>query len=157
MYDPAEDLWDEAYNKLYEKHPTLVGKYNEMLLSEPEITPAGLKREKQLRMFIDRKLKERKPPKAETGETSIDFRKQYDRIVAGIMVIKPVGDAAAALDPIHVGLPWAGACLLLSVSNECFQTHCHNNIALSGTCQKHHNFIKVTEALCLTQRGSLHS
>ena len=73
-------------------------------------------REKQLQRFIAEQLAQKRPHAVKIGETSIPIRKQIDRIIASLQVIKPLGNAMAAVDPIHIGLPWAGVCMVLSVS-----------------------------------------
>jgi hypothetical protein len=50
------------------------------------------------------------------GNNTIQVRDQVDRIVKLVMVAKDFASTAAALDPVHAGLPWAGVCMLLPVS-----------------------------------------
>lgn len=105
------------------KEPSLVEKFEDLLLAEPEITRTGpgdghsLEREQQLQQFISRKLAEKKPVTVKFGDKSIEVREQFDHIIARLSVLKPLGNSLAAIDPVHAGLPWAGVCLLLSVSN----------------------------------------
>ena len=49
------------------------------------------------------------------GDKSIEIREQIDRIVKVVLVAKDFVSAAASVDPVHVALPWAGVCFLLSV------------------------------------------
>ena len=104
------------------KEPTLIKKFEELLLAEPEITSVGsdhgdgIEREKQLQNYIARKSAEKNPVTIDFGEKSIEVRKQFDRVIAGILAIKPLGDSLAPMAPLYASLPWAGVCLLVSVS-----------------------------------------
>ena len=46
---------------------------------------------------------------------SLHVRDQVDRIVKAVQIAQNLGSAAAGLDPIHAGLPWARVCILLQV------------------------------------------
>ena len=48
---------------------------------------------------------------------SVEIRQKIDRILKVVLVAKDFISAAASIDPIHVGLPWAGVCTLLPVSD----------------------------------------
>ena len=50
------------------------------------------------------------------GDKSIKIREQADRIIKVVLVVKDLISSAASLDPIHAGLPLAGVCMLLPVS-----------------------------------------
>lgn len=43
------------------------------------------------------------------------LRAQLDKFLKLLDKIKSLGDAAASIDPIHAGLPWAGFKLILEV------------------------------------------
>ena len=45
------------------------------------------------------------------------LRDKVDSIVKWLDRLKQIGDAAANVDPLHIGLPWAGIRLLLQVSD----------------------------------------
>ena len=110
------DLWQLAYMKLSEKDPNLVQKYERMLLKDPE---SSGKEDLQTRVssILSRNL-----TKMISRQWSIQWRgqprqvrDQVDRIVKVVQIAKDLGSAAAGLDPIHAGLPWAGVCILLQV------------------------------------------
>ena len=103
-----------------EKDPSLVQKYKELSLAEPELNSADLEAGDQLQKYIERKAADKNPITIHVGDKSIEVRKQFDRIIAGIKAFKPLGDSLASVAPIHAGLPWAGVCLLVSV---CTNTH----------------------------------
>lgn len=49
------------------------------------------------------------------GGRDVVLREKADKVVHWLDRFKPVGDVVANVDPIHVGLPWAGIRLLLEV------------------------------------------
>ncbi len=95
-------------------------------MSKPEIEPTlsmGNKdpseREKQMSALVDEKLaamNERQWRVRVCGR-SVKVREQVDRIVKVVLVAKDFVSSAASMDPIHAGLPWAGVCMLLPVSD----------------------------------------
>ncbi|KAK5129249.1 hypothetical protein LTR08_003714 [Meristemomyces frigidus] len=50
------------------------------------------------------------------NERVIYLQDQVGKVLQMVAMVKPVGDAAACIDPIHVGLPWAGIVALLKVA-----------------------------------------
>jgi hypothetical protein len=50
------------------------------------------------------------------GGHTVVLQEKADIIMKWLDRFKQVGDAAANVDPVHVGLPWAGISLLLQVS-----------------------------------------
>ena len=110
------DLWQLAYMKLSEKDSNLVQKYERMLLKDSE---SSGKEDLQTKVssILSRNL-----DKMTSRQWSIKWkgkprqvRDQVDRIVKVVQVAKDLGSAAAGLDPIHAGLPWAGVCILIQV------------------------------------------
>ena len=53
--------------------------------------------------------------KLQFGEKSIKVDDQVKKIVDAITVVKDLGSSIASMDPVHVGIPWARVCILLSV------------------------------------------
>jgi len=49
------------------------------------------------------------------GRYIVAPRYELDKVIGVLDRIKAIGDAAASLDPVHAGLPWAGVRLLLEV------------------------------------------
>lgn len=104
----------------------LVDAFEKMLMSKPEIEPTlsmGNKdpseREKQMSALVDEKLavmNERQWRFRVCGR-SVEVREQVDRIFKVVLVVKDFVSSAASMDPIHAGLPWAGVCMLLPVSD----------------------------------------
>ena len=50
------------------------------------------------------------------GSRSIGVHEQFDRLINAISLFKDVGGAAASLDPLHAGIPFAGFCTLLQMA-----------------------------------------
>ncbi len=104
----------------------LVDAFEKMLMSKPEIEPTlsmGNKdpseREKQMSALVDKKLaamNERQWRVRVCGR-SVEVREQVDRIVKVVLVAKDFVSSVANMDPVHAGLPWAGVCMLLPVSD----------------------------------------
>ena len=68
----------------------------------------------------------------------MEVREQVDRIVKLVLVAKDFASAAASLDPIHAGLPWAGVCMLLPVSvSTSYQTTTDLDDHILAGCQRH--------------------
>lgn len=44
------------------------------------------------------------------------IRDQAERIVKFVQTFSSIGTAIAQIDPVHVGIPWAGVCAILNVS-----------------------------------------
>jgi hypothetical protein len=53
--------------------------------------------------------------KIEIGNKEIVIREQLEKILKAVQLFKDLGSAAARIDPVHAGLPWAGLCLLMEV------------------------------------------
>lgn len=49
------------------------------------------------------------------GEKRIVLRDEAEKVINYLNMLKPIGDTVAGLDPIHIGLPWAGISALLKV------------------------------------------
>ena len=117
-------LWEAAFGRLSDEKPDLVRRFNGVLESEthPVTSSAnvgqhGLPTQAQLSELIERKLARMKDRqwRLPLGKTSIEVRKQIDRILQIVLVAKDLGSSLASMDPIHAGIPWAGVCVLLPV------------------------------------------
>jgi hypothetical protein len=95
-------------------------------MSEPEIEQTTRlddgdtsKREKQMSALVDKKLEvmNNRQWRIKVCGRSVEVREQVDRIVKIVLVAKDFISSAATIDPLHAGLPWAGVCLLLPVSD----------------------------------------
>lgn len=123
--EPLTSLCDVAYEDLGKENPELVKKFESILVSEPELAHVKdldgdpLKRQKQMSDLVAKKLAimTAKQWRISLLGKSIETREQFDRIVKLALVAKDFISPAASMDPIHAGLPWAGVCVLLLVSN----------------------------------------
>lgn len=95
-------------------------------MSEPETEPTASlgdedtsEREKRMSALVDKKLAamNKEQWRFKVGDKSVEVREQVDRIVKVVLVAKDFISSVAIIDPIHVGLPWAGVCMLLPVRN----------------------------------------
>lgn len=118
-------LWDRAYDDLRAEKKDLVEAFENMLSSSHEANPTldlgdedPLKREKQMSALVHEKLATMndKRWRIQLCGRSVVMREQVDRVVKVILVAKDFINPFANLDPVHAGLPWAGVCMLLQVS-----------------------------------------
>lgn len=79
-------------------------------------TLTGREREKALQGIISKQLEIQDQAKwrLRLGNTTIDFQKQFSRIVKLVVVAKDVVTAAAASSP-DASIAWAGVCIILPV------------------------------------------
>lgn len=124
-----KSLWDQAYQELQNEEPGLVESFERILALEEASVPEeeeekssdnGLKtqdRQGQISSFVDRKIAQMNKEKWKftIGGKDVEVREKVDQIVKIIMVAKNFASAAANLDPVHAGLPWAGVCVVLPV------------------------------------------
>lgn len=110
------DLWKKAYDQLRAQDPKLVQRYERVKVSCAGL-PEDASVEEQSSKIIDAKMQE-----IVKGEWSFSWkgdkvrvRDQVNYIVKVIRKLQDVGSAAASLDPVHAGLPWAAICVVLPV------------------------------------------
>jgi hypothetical protein len=136
--EPHADLWRVAYTKLHEEKPSLVEDYENILAKDgkrDKLSPIGS--EKLISGIVTQKLDEMKGNEWELKlrGKSVKVREQVERIVKIVQVFKDLGNSVAALDPIHAGLPWAGVCVLLSVSTDIFIPGPFAPLSSASVCQ----------------------
>jgi hypothetical protein len=116
------DLWKKAYHQLSrdEKTKALVEKYEVVLEDSHLDNEAGETFEKQMVKVLEQKIAIMKKKQwiIQWDQKSIVVREQAERIVKFIQVFSGIGDAIAQIDPIHVGIPWAGVSAVLTVSTD---------------------------------------
>ena len=113
------DLWGLAYKQLLAEDEPLVRHYEEVLKTAgiaPWELAADIQEQVQAVLVLKRKQVLQKQWRLQWGNKSIKVRTQIDRIVKIIGAFREAGSAAANVDPLHAGLPWAGICFLLTVS-----------------------------------------
>ncbi len=108
---PELDLWAEAKNAL--------DKADQDLLEEA-IGDTGQERNLQsdLQNIVRQKqrLAEEKAWKFDFGGRRIVLRDLVEKIISWVNAFKGLGDAVAAADPIHAGIPWAAISVVLQVA-----------------------------------------
>ena len=117
------NLWGLAYKQLLAEDEPLVRHYEEVLKTAgivPDDSAADIQEQIQAVLELKRKQVLQKQWRLQWGNKSIKVRVQIDRIVKIIGAFKEAGSAAANVDPLHAGLPWAGICFLLAVSTSAF-------------------------------------
>ncbi|KAJ5806268.1 uncharacterized protein N7503_003870 [Penicillium pulvis] len=118
------DLWDEAYAILSVEDPELIGKYENILLtqmkgkgdsSQNHLAPVGsYKREEQLRQIAKSKVEEIDLAQwqVKIGNHSVDVSGQFNKVVKIVVAAKDFVSSAVSAEP-HAALAWAGVCLFL--------------------------------------------
>lgn len=111
-----ESLWTRAYNGCREEAPKLVEDYlcllagtheNSAETSDPTQVANVVKKQKE--------IMEKKQWKLVFWHHEIIIREKIDHIVQAFRIFEGIGSAAASLDPVHAGIPWAGVCAILQV------------------------------------------
>jgi hypothetical protein len=116
-------LWDQAYETFAQKSPDLDRAFREILSTESASPPGVLisknyaDKEKQLSALVKAQVDrmESREWKIKLGRKTIKIRKQVEGIIKILSAVKDFGTQAAALDPVHAGLPVSGLYLILSV------------------------------------------
>ncbi|KAH6670609.1 hypothetical protein B0J14DRAFT_99850 [Halenospora varia] len=112
-------LWEKAYAQLSkdDKHKELLIKY-EAILDEktPETLPTSSfpkKMEESVKQQID--TMKQKQWVLQWNQRPLVIRDQAERVVKFVQTFSALGTAVAQIDPIHVGIPWAGVCAILTL------------------------------------------
>ncbi|KAF4624900.1 hypothetical protein G7Y89_g13267 [Cudoniella acicularis] len=123
----AASLWDRAYESFAKRNKDLDSAFREILSTE-SASPAGIltsknyaDKEKELSALVQGQVKRMESGewKIRLGRKTIKIRKQVEGIIKVLSAVKDFGTQAAALDPVHAGLPVAGLYLILSfVTND---------------------------------------
>jgi hypothetical protein len=117
---PQLYLWENAYDKLRDKKGDLVDAWEAVLAKNADVQEDLPLKEKmstvinkELLIITNRQwkiriLKDRNP---------VLVRELIDKIVHVFQKVKDLGSAAASIDPVHAGIPFAGICVLVPVSD----------------------------------------
>lgn len=119
MANQNDELWEEAWVKfqaddseLYDRLQTIIEKDPVVQMGGPQDLGALLARKR--RIMEDKQWVLNLHAKAFNIEP-IKIGPLFDKIIKVFKVIKPIGDTAAGLDPVHAGIPWACVSVLLPV------------------------------------------
>ncbi|KAG8527393.1 uncharacterized protein KY384_007545 [Bacidia gigantensis] len=116
-------LWEQAYESLKESEPHLIQAYEKILAresgSQGVITHGDRsEKEKEMSLIIKARLNQmdERRWKIRLGSKSVDCRKQVDKVVRFLIIAKDIIQPAGNVDPVHIGLPLVGVCILLQLS-----------------------------------------
>jgi hypothetical protein len=117
MYNAG--LWEKAYSQLSEneKYKDLFIKY-EVIIEEATPNKAwDASFPKKMEASVEGQIKVMKQKQwvLQWDKKEIVIRDQAQRIVKFVQTFSDLGSAIAAIDPIHVGIPWAGVCTILTL------------------------------------------
>ncbi|KAM0136050.1 hypothetical protein ACHAP3_004671 [Botrytis cinerea] len=107
-------LWKEAYEKFTHEDSDLWERLQSIINKDSNVKN-NVGQEQQLGdlLFRKRRIMEDKQWVLYWRKKAIKIGPQFDKIVKIFKLIKPVGDTAAGLDPVHAGIPWACVSILL--------------------------------------------
>lgn len=124
-------LWEKAYLELQKDEPDLVASFeritaleqqgaqqdNELDRNEPN------DRQRTMEQLVNKKIAQMNDRmwRFKIGQRDVEVREKVDQIVRIVMVAKDFVSAAANIDALHAGLPWAGICILLPVIESCLE------------------------------------
>ncbi|KAL6894946.1 hypothetical protein GGI43DRAFT_429063 [Trichoderma evansii] len=135
----AADLWKRAFEALYLEEQSLVLAYQSLIL-EDDPTDSSAKADDNVcvtgTFAIDMHLKLDKEEISHfltkkigtSKQVTIDFEKQIDRIISGIVCVKDFIGSVPGLEP-HAAMAWAGACV---VSQLILATRKQSTAAMDG-------------------------
>ena len=106
----SKSRWSQAFDQLRSDQPDLHTKFLELLGSRHGNLEQGL--DEILRANIQ-KVADRQW-RIKWGTRKIIVRDVIDRAMKAFQTMKELGTALVGLDPVHIGLPWAGVCMLLA-------------------------------------------
>lgn len=120
----GEDLWMEAYRRLRQRDKQLVEDFEHILQLESgtsqatDIAPRPIPTLMQEAVSRRVDLWNERRWRFRLGNKQIHLRKKVDEIIKNVLKTKDILLAVGQVDPVHLGLPLAGVCLLLSVSDQ---------------------------------------
>jgi hypothetical protein len=116
----SADLWEKAYTQLSQnpKHKDLLVKYEAILeeSSPPQVSSDSFPRKMETSVQRQVDVMKKKQWTLQWNQKPIVIREQAERIVKFIQTFSSLGTAIAQIDPVHIGIPWAGVCAILTVS-----------------------------------------
>jgi hypothetical protein len=117
---PQLDLWENAYNKLSAEKEDLVDAWKVVLAKNAGIEE-DLPIKEKMSTVIDRELLKINNRQWKIRifpmQKAVAVRKLVDKIVHVFEKLKDLGSTAASIDPVHAGIPFAGICVLVPVSD----------------------------------------
>lgn len=116
FHPPSFDYWRDAAHQLEQSDPALtkaLEKIQEAASnhSQPLADTLLAETSKRRDQLVERRWKIRL-----AGREHF-IREKLESIIKSIQAFKELGNTASALDPLHAGLPWAGACLVMQIAS----------------------------------------
>lgn len=114
----TKNLWDEAYIELRSSQIALVDRFEQILLSESSGDDGATSRREQLSRTIENKLALMEQDKwvINFAGKSLEVRKQVERLVKVVQIMRDSVTVIANIEPVHLGIPVAAIRLLTPVS-----------------------------------------
>ena len=114
-------LWEKAYIQSSEdgKTKALFEQYEAVLEDSSLESFRGATFPRQMAALVQSRIEimKKKQWMLQWDQKSIVVRDQAARIVKFVQTFQSLGNAIAQIDPVHAGIPWAGVCAILNVSN----------------------------------------
>ncbi|MCJ1378245.1 hypothetical protein MMC17_001342 [Xylographa soralifera] len=107
------DLWSQAFQKLRERKPDVAKSFEKLLREAPHVSGTL---EEQIAAVTNANIRRMTESqwRIKWGARNYLLRGILDRIISAIQVaVKDLGGPLSNLDPIHIGIPFAGVCILL--------------------------------------------
>jgi hypothetical protein len=124
LLDPATcmssaKLWEKAYTQLSEneKHSEVFKRYAAILEESSPVLGRSPSFPQKMQAVVRRQIEFMKQKQwvLQWDQKSIVVRDQVERIVNLVQTFSKLGTTIAQFDPVHVGIPWAGVCAILTV------------------------------------------
>jgi hypothetical protein len=112
-------LWEKAYTQLSEneKHSEVFKRYAAILEENSPAPGRSPSFPQKMQAVVRHQIEFMKQKQwvLQWDQKSIVVRDQVERIVNLIQTFSKLGTTIAQFDPVHVGIPWAGVCAILTV------------------------------------------
>ncbi|KAL2817567.1 hypothetical protein BJX63DRAFT_102185 [Aspergillus granulosus] len=117
-------LWARAYDQLRKDEPELVEYYLHLLAATSgELVDTNEPAQVANVVKWHKEIMEKKQWRLVFHNHEIVIREKVDHIINAFRTFQGLGSAAAALDPIHAGIPWAGVSIFLQLVTNDIEQH----------------------------------
>ncbi|KAL1969261.1 hypothetical protein VTN77DRAFT_9453 [Rasamsonia byssochlamydoides] len=116
-----EDLWMEAYKRLRQRDQKLVEDFEYIVRVESDTSEETDIALKPIPMLMQETVSRtvvlwnERRWRFRLGNKQIHLRRKVDEVIKNVLKTKDILIAVGQVDPVHIGLPLAGVCLLLSL------------------------------------------
>lgn len=162
----ASNLWGRAYSELRINNADLVraleglldsSSHDSVILGASTGSADVVPSQERMAEVVEMQMTamKQKQWKVQIGRKPIEVREQVDRIIKIILVAKDFISAAASMDPLHAGLPWAGVCVLLPLMTNDNKQRSVSMDGLEYVAKLIRRYAEI-ERLFLSQHSRLH-